>query len=281
MIRYHYDQDADLTAAFVKVPIGSASRFGVAEIADDSPYGGRVLSYDEKPDNPKHTNASLTLFCFKPSVLVDVLKQNQHAESYEFGRDIIPLMMQQNYKVYGYNFKGYWGYTKTIDEYWQTSMDLLGPEPKINMEAWGIRTNLHHRDIANRQPVKIGSRGKLSNSLVYDGSVIEGTVRNSIVFPGVHVRSGAEINNSIIFFDNIVHEGVRMNRVVSDVDTVYNRGVVIGTPDEDGVGSPVTVMGSRNIVPAGMAIGSGCVIAPGLPAASWPEQHVQDGETLQ
>ena len=259
----------------------SASRFGVAEIADEGRCGGRVLAYEEKPENPKYNKASLTLFCFKPSVLVDVLRQNQQAESYEFGRDIIPMMMAQDYNVYGYTFRGYWGYTKTIDEYWQTSMDLLGKEPKIDMEAWGIRTNLHHRDIANRQPVKIGSQGKLSNSLVYDGCVIDGTVRNSILFPGVHVRSGAEINNSIIFFDNIVHEGVRLNRVVSDADTVYNRGALVGAADENDTSGHVTVIGSNNSVPAGIQIGSGCVVAPSLPAASWPENNLQDGEALQ
>ena len=281
MIRYHHDQDADLTAALVEVPMESASRFGVAEIADEGRCGGRVLAYEEKPENPKYNKASLTLFCFKPSVLVDVLRQNQQAESYEFGRDIIPMMMAQDYNVYGYTFRGYWGYTKTIDEYWQTSMDLLGKEPKIDMEAWGIRTNLHHRDIANRQPVKIGSQGKLSNSLVYDGCVIDGTVRNSILFPGVHVRSGAEINNSIIFFDNIVHEGVRLNRVVSDADTVYNRGALVGAADENDTSGHVTVIGSNNSVPAGIQIGSGCVVAPSLPAASWPENNLQDGEALQ
>lgn len=280
MIRCHHQWDADLTAAFVEVPLASASRFGVAEIADEEPHGGRLLGYEEKPENPRHTWASLTLFCFKPAVLMEVLTKNQDAASYEFGRDIIPMMMQQNYKVYGYTFRGYWGYTKTIDEYWQTSMDLLGPEPKIDMEAWGIRTNLHHRDIANRQPVRIGPQGTLSNSLAYDGCVIEGTVRNSILFPGVHVHSGAEINDSILFFDNIVHEGACLNRVVSDVDTVFSREAVVGTPAENGAAGSVTVIGSGNVVPEGIRIGSGCSVAPSL--AVWPdEKNVQDGEVLQ
>lgn len=175
MVRYHNEQDADLTAAFIEVPLSSASRFGVAEIADDSPDGGRMLSYEEKPAAPKSGWASLTVLCFRPNVLFDVLKQNQESESYEFGRDIIPLMMRQKYNVHGFKFRGYWGYTRTIDEYWQTSMDLLGTEPKIDLEAWGIRTNLAHRNIADRQPVKIGPRGQLENSMAYNGCIIEGT----------------------------------------------------------------------------------------------------------
>ena len=279
MIRYHHEMDADLTAAFVEVPMESASRFGVAKIADDNARGGRVLDYAEKPEHPQYNKASLTLFCFKPAVLVDVLTRNQQTESYEFGRDIIPAMVGQNYRVFGYNFKGYWGYTRTIDEYWQTSMDMLGPEPKIDMEAWGIRTNLHHRDIANRQPVKIGPQGKLINSLVYDGCVIDGTVRDSILFPGVHVKSGAEISRSVIFFDNIIHEGARLDKVVSDVDTVYNRGAIVGALGE-GEGGAVTVIGSGNSVPGGLRIGGGCSVAPNLPQVSWPDNTLQDGEAL-
>ena len=275
MIRFHRESDADLTAAFVEVPIESASRFGVADIEGEDAVGGRVLDYQEKPENPKYNRASLTVFCFRPSVLETVLAKNQEAGSYEFGRDIIPMMLQENYKVFGYNFRGYWGYTRTIDEYWRTSMDLLGPEPKIDMEAWGLRTNLHHRNIANRQPVKIGPQGRLVNSLAYDGCVIEGTVRDSILFPGVHVHAGAEINGSIVMFDNIVHPGAVLNRVVSDVDSVYNRGASVGAAD-----GPVTVIGSSNVIPAGLAIGGGCSVAPSLPANAWPENNLQDGGTL-
>ena len=281
MIRYHLEQDADLTAAFVEVPLESASRFGVAEIADDDALGGRVLSYEEKPKKPKNTWASLTVFCFKPETLIEVLKKNQQNESYEFGRDIIPLLMQQQYKVCGYKFHGYWGYTKTVHEYWQTSMDLLGPTPKIELEAWGIRTNLGHRNIANRQPVKVGSQGTLQNSLAYDGCIIDGTVRNSVLFPGVHVHKGAVVENSVLFFDNIVHENVFLNRVVSDVDNVFNRGASVGISEKDGKEGEVTVIGFRNFIPVGMTVGSGCVVAPELGATLWPKNNLEDGEMLQ
>lgn len=281
MIRYHNEHDADLTAAFIEVPLESASRFGVAEIGDDFEDGGRMLSYEEKPVAPKGCWASLTVFCFRPSVLFEVLKQNQAGDSYEFGRDIIPMMMRQNYKVHGYKFRGYWGYTRTIDEYWQTSMDLLGPEPKIDLEAWGIRTNLAHRNIADRQPVKIGTQGSLDNSMAYNGCIIEGTVRNSILFPGVHVMAGAEINDSILFFDNIVHRNVHLNRVVSDVNTVFNHDVRVGAPQCEKP-SRVSVIGWNNSVPEGFHIGCGCRVAPRIAAEKWPKSNcLEDGEDLQ
>jgi len=280
MIHYHSEHDADLTAAFIEVPIESATRFGVAEIADDCSQGGRMLSYEEKPAAPKSRWASLTVFCFRPSVLDEVLRKNQENSSYEFGRDIIPMMMARNYKVHGFKFKGYWGYTRTIDEYWQTSMDLLGPDPKIDMEAWGIRTNLAHRNIADRQPVKIGAQGSVDNSMVYNGCIIDGTVRNSILFPGVHVKAGAEIHDSILFFDNIVHQGVRLNRVVSDVNTVFNPEVRVGTPECEKM-SRVSVIGWNNSVPEGFRIGCGCTVAPRIPAEKWPAHTLNDGEELK
>lgn len=280
MIRYHNEHDADLTAAFVMAPEGSASRFGVAEIADDSSEGGRMLSYEEKPAKPKSRWASLTVFCFKPEVLYEVLKENQANESYEFGRDIIPLMMARQCKVYGYKFSGYWGYTKTVDEYWQTSMDLLGPDPKIDLESWGIRTNLGHRNIAGRQPLKVGSCGQLENSMAYNGCVIEGTVRNSILFPGVRVAKGAEVNDSILFFDNIVKQGAHLNRVVSDVNTTFGRNVQIGSPGRDEAGS-VTVIGWNNDVPDSCQIGTGCTVWPKITAERWPGRPLQDGEELK
>ena len=97
----------------------------------------------------------------------------------------------------------------------------------------------------------------------------------------MQVRSGAEINDSIIFFDNIVHEGARLNRVVSDADTVYNRGALVGAAEAGDALGRVTVIGFGNSVPAGIQVGSGCVVVPKLPAASWPAKNLQDGEALQ
>lgn len=280
MVQYHNDKKADVTAAFIKVPPESASRFGVAEIADDCSEGGRVLTYEEKPDQPKSNWASLTVYCFRPEVLYDVLRENQQNDSFEFGRDIIPLMMKRNYNVQGFKFDGYWGYTRTVDEYWQTSMDLLGPDPKIDMETWGVRTNLAHRNIAGRQPLKVGTSGSLENSMAYNGCIIEGTVRNSILFPGVRVEKGAEVVDSVLFFDNVVKAGAKLCRVVSDVNTTFGTNVQVGVPGRSEPGS-VTVIGWKNTVPAGTTIGSGCTVAPRIDEYRWPDKALNDGEELK
>ncbi len=280
MIRYHNEQNADLTAAFLEVAPEEASRFGVAEIADDFPEGGRLISYEEKPERPRGRWASLTVLCFRPAVLYEMLRLNQESDSYEFGRDIIPMMMERRLNVHGYKFHGYWGYTRTVDEYWQTSMDLLGPDPKIDMEKWGLRTNLEHRNIRDCQPMKIGGHGVLDNSMVYNGCIVDGTVRNSILFPGVRVERGAEVVDSILFFNNHVREDARLCRVVSDVNTDFGRNCRVGVPGVDTPGN-VTVIGWNNRVPDSMVIGSGCTVYPRLAADRWPENHMVDQEVLK
>lgn len=277
LIRFHNEQDADLTAAFIRVEkTSSARRFGVAEIADDHAEGGRLLSYEEKPAEPKGEWASLTVLCFRPQVLTAVLKENQASSSYEFGRDIIPLMMERGMKVFGYKFNGYWGYSRTVDEYWRTSMDLLGDKPLIDMEQWGIRTNLEHRGIRDCQPLQVGKDGLMDNSMAYNGCIVEGKVRNSILFPGVRVAKGAEVNDSILFFNNVVKEDSRLERVISDVNTAFGRKVRIGAAQ-----GRVTVIGWNNHVPDGMVIGGGCAVAPEIPAGGWPQQGLADLEELR
>ena len=280
MIRYHNEQDADLTAAFIQVPMQDASRFGVAEFDQEGTEGGRLRSYEEKPDSPKGNWASLTVLCFKSQVLYDMLLANQQQSqgSYEFGRDIIPMMMREKYNVHGYKFTGYWGYTRTVNEYWQTSMDLLGADPEIDLEHWGVRTNLEHRNIRDCQPLIVGSQGLLDNSLAYNGCTVEGKVTNSILFPGVRVEAGAEVNDSVLLFNTVVKSGAKLSRVVSDVNTTFGIDSMVGTPEADG---GITVIGWNNQVPDGMVIGGGCTVYPGISAESWPGRRLADGEELQ
>ena len=280
LLRYHREKDADLTLACIKVPLAKAHRFGVATINDeDGARGGRVTEYWEKPENPVADWASLTVLCFKPEVLYTILKENQQGDSYEFGHDIIPLLMQQDYRVYGYKFSGYWGYTRTIEEYWQSNMDLLGENPQIDLEKWGFRTNLDHRNIRDFQPLLVGEQAKINNSLIYNGCIIEGEVNNSIIFPGVQVKKGAVVENSVIFFNNEISEGCRFNKVVADVNSSYGQNVVIGM-ESGNSGGEVTVIGWNNHIPRQARIEGGATIYPGIKTSRWPAVVV-GGEVLR
>lgn len=281
VIDYHRAKDADLTIAFLKVPLAEAHRFGVAELDDeDGDLGGRVLRYAEKPVEPEYDWASVTVFCFKPKVLYKFLEINaSEDDSFEFGRDIIPKMIKAGCNVYGYKFSGYWGYTRTIDEYWQTNMDLLGPQPKIDLNAWGIRTNLEHRGIRDFQPMKAGKRADIQDSLIYNGCVVEGRVERSILFPGVHVGPGAHVKNSILFFNNTVANKVFLNKVVSDVNNMFEYGARIGE-DRPATEVRATVIGWNNCIPAGTIIGSDCTIYPHINPADIPGE-IKTGEVVR
>ncbi len=270
MIRYHREKNADLTVAFIRVPSSMAHRFGLARLDDeDGERGGKICNYWEKPQVPTTDWASLTVMCFKPKILEQVLAENQQEGSYEFGRDIIPMMIRNGNRVYGYKFHGYWGYTRTVGEYWQSSMDLLGDDPPIDLEKWGFRTNLEQRGIRDFQPLIARKGCSISNSLIYNGCVIEGEVCNSILFPGVYVEPGAVVKDSVIFFNNVIGKECRLTKVVSDVNSSFGSGVVVGGAEESGP-EKVTVVGWNNVIPEHTLIGEGAVIYPRIQANGWP-----------
>ncbi|NOX26557.1 MAG: glucose-1-phosphate adenylyltransferase [Deltaproteobacteria bacterium] len=281
MIDYHRDKDADLTIACLQVPAAQAQRFGVAQIDDeDGRTGGRVLAYAEKPQNSEFNWASMTIFCFKPQILYAALAANAHEDnSFEFGRDIIPRLMAGAGRIYGYKFYDYWGYSRTIEEYWQSNMDLLGENPAIDLEAWGLRTNLEHRGIRDCAPLKIGRAATVSDSLIYNGCVVDGLVERSILYPGVRVEKGAVVRDSILFFNNKVAADARLEKVISDVNSTIGSGCQLGGCG-DLAAKEITVLGWNNHLPAGTVIGGGCTIYPGQDSSEF-DRVIGDGEVIR
>lgn len=280
LIDYHVEKDADVTIAFTKVPQNDGHRFGIGEIDnEDGDLGGRVINYWEKPEVPESDWASMTVLCFKPEVLYEALARNQQGNSFHFGKDIIPALLEQNCNVYGYKFSGYWGYTGTIEEYWQSNMDMLGARPHVDLERWVFRTNLDHRNIRDNEPALMGEDAVVKNSLVYNGCKVSGSVKNSILFPGVQIKKGAVVENSVIFFNNVIGENCRLNKVVSDVNNLYGKNVVAG-PSRLKKDSPVTVVGWNNKIPADTEIREGATIYPDLPNGNWTGLVVS-GEVLR
>ena len=284
LLKYHRDRDADLTVVFIQVTPDQASRFGVATIDEND---GRILDYQEKPAQPNSLWASLTVYLFKADVLYDVLHRN-HKKSggHEFGKDIIPAMLSR-YHLYGYKYAEYWGYTRTIDEYWQTSMHLLGDNPLINPERWQVRTNLAHNSTRDRPPAILGPNAEVSNSLIYNGCRIDGRVVNSILFPGVVVGREAEVRDSILMFDTHVSGEAKLNRVISDVETNIGRGVEVGREGEvvpnreepNLLRSGITVIGRSCDIPAGIRIGKNCIIKPDMPYSKF-DKVIPSGATV-
>ncbi len=259
-LSFHRENRADLTIAFTPVPLEEAHRFGQGVINLERPFGGPLRDYQEKVSPPVSDLASLTIYAFRPQVLEEVLLENAREKSHEFGHDIIPKMLG-NYRIFGFIHKGYWGYTRTITEYWQTHMDLLGPQPKIDLHRWRICTNLANRYIRDRQPTIIGPQAQICDSLFYNGSHIEGTVVRSVLYPGVRVEKGAIIKDSILLHDTVVKTGAQVERTISDTEVTISEGARVGG---DG---PITIIGRRTVLPPGVALGPGVEVYPEL----WPE----------
>jgi glucose-1-phosphate adenylyltransferase len=289
LIQFHQEQKADVTAGFIKVPPKEAHRFGLGVMEEKKGRpGGRLISYQEKPSTPQSQWASLTIYLFKTQVLLEILKQTHpHSEGIEFGRDIFPSLINQ-YRVFGYKFSGYWGYTRTLDEYWQTHMDLFGSGKKIDLKQWEIRTNLEHERIQERQPAMIGSEAALDQVLLTHGCRVEGKVKRSILFPGVQVEEGAEVEDSILFFDTVVESGAQVKKTITD------NGVRIGERARIGAGgkimanqtfpqllsSGLTVIGRNTYLPSRIKVGGNCILYPFLEENSFESMEIPSGATV-
>lgn len=276
IIRFHRAKKADLTVAFTRTPEEGWDRFGQASIEDEGPEGGRVVEYLEKPKKGRLDWASLTIYVFQPEVLFSVLEENARKGSHEFGRDILPSLVNGG-RVYGYQHEGYWGYTRTLEEYWNTNMDLLGDKPLIDLRAWKIQTNLTDRESRDRQPTTIGPHASVEDSLFYSGCTIEGKVTRSIIFPGVRVAEGAVVDESILFFDVSVGPGARITRTISDTGVTAGAGVSIGGPRP----GELTVIGMNTHIPEGVVIESGVTLHPHLSPERFDRNKYLKGEIVK
>ena len=239
IVKYHQKKNADLTIGFIKIDPHQSHRFGVAEIdEEDGVIGGKIVNYFEKPSKQKCDWASLTIFVFQTKFLLKCLEMMspllRKDEPVEFGRNLIPTLFTEKYKyrIYGYKYSGYWGYTRTLTEFWQANMDLIFRPDQIDLEEWEVRTNLDHRGIRDRIPAIINEGSQITNSLVGNGCVIKGEVKNSILSPGVVVEKGAKVHNSIVMFDTKIGGNVFLNNVILDVDIKVAQNVSIGNEND-------------------------------------------------
>jgi len=296
LIEFHNENKADLTLGFLDVPKEQATRFGVGRIEMSAgSSGGPLVEYMEKPlttpDWPgDKVAASLTIHLFSVNILQEVLENHARLapKTHEFGKDIIPTMLGK-YRVFGYKYDSYWGYTRTIDEYWQTNMDLLGDNPMIDPERWQVRTNIEHNHIRDRIPAIISDHAEIGNSLIYSGCKIAGTVENSILFPGVEVESGAVIKDSILMFDTRVAANSHLQKVIADSDVTIGAECRIGfgdptIPNEDYpqlLQSGITLIGRGVNMPGERQIGCNCIVQPNMREAQFRKKEYGSGVLVE
>ncbi len=261
MIESHRNRRADVTVGVVEVPLSEAPRFGIITLD----HNEKVVAFDEKPKEAKSNLGSMGIYVFNKSVLIEVLEENAERKGgHDFGQDILPQIIN-THKVYGYRFRGYWRDVGTIDSYWQANMDLIVDLPDLNLynPETEVRTVFQ-----NMPPAKFGPKAQVFRSLVVNGAIINGEVRNSVIFPGVFVEEGAQVKDSIIFNDTTIGKGTIVDRCIIDKQVWVGGGCHIGygddmTPNQEEpecLNSGITLVGKGVKIPNGVKIGRNCKI---------------------
>jgi glucose-1-phosphate adenylyltransferase len=283
MIRQHMATGADLTMAFKKVPISEANQFGTA-LLDPS---GRVLKYQEKGERPLSDLASLTVYVFNFDVLVERLRENAlEGRAHQIYSEVIPRMVDEAGRVFGYVSDGYWRYARTLDAYYNANMEILSENPP-GIEKWNLRTNLDHGEMGDPVPAFFTKTAMVNHSLVSFNAEIKGTVQRSVLSPGVVVSKGAVVRDSVILHGCVIGEDAVVDRTILDKGVRVGRGARLCegdfVPNTSGpamLSSGISVVGKDTVIPDGTVIGRNCIIHPDLGEIHFPGRVVRSGTTV-
>ena len=243
MLKFHKSRGADLTVAHIDVPLEEASRFGILNTMSDL----SVSEFVEKPEKPISTKASMGIYIFNWSQLKIYLEKCENAEdtSYDFGKDVIPMMLADGKKIFAYPFKGYWKDVGTIESLWQANMDLLNNADNFYIydPLWRIYCR-HYESMAQY----IGPKAKLSNAMISEGSSISGTVKESVVSSGVYIHEGAEVVNSVIMKNAVIGKNAKVYNSIVAEDAIIGEGAIVGHEKIELGKDMITVVANKDVV---------------------------------
>ncbi|GAB4570859.1 MAG: glucose-1-phosphate adenylyltransferase [Anaerolineae bacterium] len=272
MIRYHEKKGADVTVCTIPVPMDEASRYGIVDVDEDN----RVRDFVEKPPDPPGNLANMGVYLFKRELLESYLIEDRDMadSSHDFGKDILPRMVQRQQRVYAYPYEGYWIDVGTVDAYWAAHMDLLEQPPSLDLND---RTWIIHTRSEERPPVHIQAGATVVDSMITDGSFISAgaTVERSILSPGVYVGPGAVIRDSIILTDTYIDAGAVIERCILDKYVFVGKNARVGEIQDVG-DLAIAMVGKSTRIPEGFRIGRGCVVGTDVTEAMFSQ--FSDGE---
>jgi len=277
-VQAHRRHRADVTVAVRRVPLADASRMGILAMDDTD----RVTEWQEKPKQPKSDLASMGVYVFTKRSLRRWLSE----DLVDFGGNVIPAMLGGGARVYGYRYSGYWQDVGTIQSYWETNMALLEDRPELDLydPDWVIHTRSEER-----APAKVGATAQIHRSLISHGCVIDGTVVNSVLSPGVRVDVGAVVRDSIVMFDSTIRAGAVVDRAILDKEVVVGQGAIVGEGPYDGapnrqepsrLNTGITVVGKQAIVPRGARLGRNVKIGEGVKSSDYSTRVVRTGGSV-
>lgn len=223
MLRAHKENNADATIAVLPVPMKEASRFGIMNTDED----GRIVEFEEKPEHPKSNLASMGIYIFNWKLLRKMLTADMKNpdSSHDFGKDIIPTLLNDGKTLYAYKFEGYWKDVGTIDSLWEANMDLLDSNNELDLSdpTWKIYTE----DVTTL-PHYVGPDANIKRAFITQGCRIEGEVKNSVLFTGVKVGVGAKIIDSVLMPGVEVEEGAVVTRALVADGVKIGKEAVVG-----------------------------------------------------
>lgn len=253
MLAFHKVKGADATIAVIEVPWKEASRFGIMSADPD----GLVTDFAEKPAEPKSNLASMGVYVFTWAKLKKLLEKDDkdRSSSHDFGKNVIPGMLQNGLRVMAYAFRGYWRDVGTIESLWEANMDLLGEHPELDLydPAWRIFSIN-----PTKPPHFVAEGGRVKRILASVGGRIFGEVESSVLFPGVEVGPGAVVRDSVIMQDVRIGAGAVVDMAIIGQEAVIGDGCQIGV-GRDG-DRTITVIGEQARVKANTLVPRGAVV---------------------
>lgn len=253
MLRAHKATGADCTIAAIEVPLKEASRFGILNTNAD----GSVYEFEEKPKEPKSNLASMGIYIFTAEKLFKYLKADEEnpSSSKDFGKDVLPAMLNAGEKMFSYRFKGYWKDVGTISSLWESNMDLLGAAPAFDVADadWKI----HSRNPL-APPEYLGKNAIVHNSMIALGCEIEGTVEHSVLASGVVVEEGAFVKDSVIMAETVIKKGARVVYSILDENCIVGENAVVGQEKSENAG--ISVLGREVKIAKGVSVAGGKIL---------------------
>lgn len=277
MIAFHQDHESNLTMATIRVPIAEASRFGVVGV--DEEY--RITSFVEKPSQPPSNMANMGVYLFNTNVLDKALWEDHHRpdSSHDFGKDILPRLINKGERVFAYPYSGYWVDVGTVNSYWQAHMDLLGDKPSIDLNdrSWIIHTRTEERP-----PVRIYSGADIQDSMITDGCVINpgAKVVRSVLGPGVRIETGAVVQESIILTDSVIESGAVVEQTIIDKRVHVGEGAHVGVI-RSGKEPLIAMIGKNSVITPHLTIEPGAVIGTDVCYEDFLSDIIRSDEYIQ
>ena len=228
MLKAHKESGAAVTIAVMPVPWEEASRFGIMNVDEE----GTITDFEEKPAEPKSNLASMGIYIFTYEVLKTYLEADERdpSSANDFGKNIIPTMLENGEKMVSFRFEGYWKDVGTIHSLWEANMDLVDQPPKfdLNDRSWSI----YSRNMA-LAPHYVGQNAKITNSTVTEGCFIDGEIKHSVIFGGVELGEGSVVSDSVIMPGAKIGKNVVIEKAVIGADAVIGDGAKVGVNSSD------------------------------------------------